>query len=100
VEYECWECWNRYRIVLDGEPPLNAVTFEAPCPYCGRPNEFSAPVLRIELAPISEPRRRLGNLQRRLVLSGADIRTRIHERRDEIAAWIKRLHHPSQIAQP
>jgi hypothetical protein len=88
-EYECWQCWNRYRVKLAPSGQSEAgvfakVVIEHPCPYCGRPNEFSRPVLGVELIEMSEARRRLGVLRRRLGLAGSDLLVRVRELRREV----------------
>jgi hypothetical protein len=61
------------------------VVVDLPCPYCGGRNEFEADVEALERIPMSEPRRQLAVLRKRLVLAGADVQTRVREGRRQVS---------------
>ena len=84
-EYECWECWNSFRVSLR-RPPIGVVT-EVPCPYCDRQLEFGTPVLALEPIDIRTPDRRLRNLRRRLIVAGSDMLIRIHDLERTLSRW-------------
>jgi hypothetical protein len=96
-EHECWQCWNRFRARSSPAVERENVAFgvrvviDLPCPYCGGRNEFEADVQALERIPMSEPRRQLAVLRKRLVLAGADIQTRVRELRREVSRCRKIL---------
>ena len=87
-EAECCECWNRFlvRRSPDTHQPLVrvAISTEWPCPYCDRLHEFDLSVVGVERLPISEPRRQLANLTRRLFIAKVDAEARERERQRQL----------------
>jgi len=83
-EAECFTCWNRFsvrRVRTIGSPAQRAVlSTEWQCPYCGQVIEFDTSVVGVERLQISEPRRLLANLTRRLIISKGDAEVRERER--------------------
>lgn len=84
-EQECFECWNRFLVRRVRDPlqtPFLKPTLSAEwaCPYCSRLNEFDMSVVGVERLQISEPRRLLANLTRRLFVAKVDAEVRERER--------------------
>ena len=61
-----------------------AVSAEWACPYCGRLIEFDMSVVGVERLHISEPRRQLANLTRRLFIAKVDAEVRERERQRKL----------------
>jgi hypothetical protein len=85
-EAECFKCWNRFLVRRLRDPPalMPGLAIEWPCPYCGSLLEFDTSVVAAERLQISEPRRRLANLTRRLFIAKVDAEGRERERKRKV----------------
>jgi len=83
-ETECFGCWNRFAVrrVRDASDARlrSVVSTDWACPYCGQLIEFDTSVVGVERLQISEARRHLTNLTRRLFISKGDAEIRERER--------------------
>ena len=62
------------------------ISSEWQCPYCDQLIEFDTSVVGVERLQISEPRRQLANLSRRLFISKGDAEVRERERQRALRA--------------
>jgi hypothetical protein len=73
-------CWNRFLVHRRAGRVAIGLATEHSCPYCGELLECDSSVIGVERLRISEPRRRLMVLERRLFVAKVDAEVRERER--------------------
>ena len=94
-EVLCWLCGNTCRVFYwhpgSWRKLIGDVLQELECPYCGGPSEVSKAIEGVERLAISEPRRKLAMLSRRLGWCGAEVRAQLRRVARKIARYQRRL---------
>src|SRR5262245_9617684 len=99
----CSGCWSpvrvQFRAASPGELNVGALhlTFEAPCPYCGRPNEFSRQVSALYPPQMSEAQRLLTIVHHRMNWLGCELQARVRRGHRQLTRLVVRLHESARV---